>query len=164
MLTLKNLKIAKNLSQETLAYTADVYWEGRLIGHIRNDGGGGMSIMWPGNGRRVEDLKAATDFATAQVQDLGEGYGKVPFTHLEDYVDQLAGEQGDRQDAKRWLSRTMKTKVAIVADGKVRTLNASWDKEEASVRAYLSKNHPDAVILNAIPVEDAVSHYLATAA
>lgn len=38
---LKKLKIAEHLSEETTAYTADVYIDGKCIGYAKNDGQGG---------------------------------------------------------------------------------------------------------------------------
>ena len=40
-LELKNLKIAKHLSDDSLAFTATLYVDGRRCAHIKNDGNGG---------------------------------------------------------------------------------------------------------------------------
>jgi len=162
MLTLKNLKVAKNLTRETLAYTADVYWEGRRLGMIENDGHGGMSHLRAYDAKR-EDLQAATTFAQSQQYDLGPEYGGPKnYSHLEDFIDDVAGKEGDRQDAKRWLSRALKAKVVFIAGKSVYTLKAIWTGREEAIRSALAKNHGDVVILNALPFEEAVDRYLAS--
>ena len=45
MISFKRLKFTQSQSRETLAYTADVFWQGRPIGSVRNDGSGDMTIL-----------------------------------------------------------------------------------------------------------------------
>lgn len=163
MITLKKLKIATSLTQETLAYTADVYWDGRFLGHIRNDGGGGFSIFHFDQKSTKQDREASVAFAKAQKQDLGEGYGIVPFDHIEDYVDHLACEEGDRQAARRWLSRTLKIKIAFFADGKIYTCNGKWAGNEAAIEQQIKARHPGAIVLNGLPEDKAIATYLSAA-
>lgn len=47
-LTLKNVKIAKHMSEETIAFTAAVYWDGKKIGDAKNDGHGGPNDIYMG--------------------------------------------------------------------------------------------------------------------
>ena len=42
---LKNVKHSASLSQETEAYTASVYLDGKKVGHVRNDGNGGPDFV-----------------------------------------------------------------------------------------------------------------------
>lgn len=163
MITFKKLQIANSLSEETMAYTADVYWEGRPLGHIRNDGNGGFSLFHMTEKAEKADYQAALAFAKTQKQDLGEGYGMVPFDHLEDYIDHVAGEEGDRQSAGRWLVRTMKTKIVLLADGKIYTCKAKWEGDTARIEQQLKARHPGAVILNPLPKEEAIAKYLSAA-
>jgi hypothetical protein len=163
MITLKKLQIANSLSEETLAYTADVYWEGRSLGYIRNDGGGGFSIFHVSSKGTKADYEAAQAFAKTQTQDLGEGYGIVPFEHLEDYVDYVAGQEGDRQSARRWLARTMKSTIVLLADGKIYTCKAKWEGDTARIEQQLKARHPGAVILNPLSEEEAIAKYLSAA-
>lgn len=163
MITLKKLQIANSLSEETLAYTADVYWSGRLLGHIRNDGRGGFSLFHVSSKGTNADYQAASAFAKTQTQDLGEGYGIVPFDHLEDYVDHVAGQEGDRQSVRRWLSRTMKDKIVFFADGKIYTCKTKWAGDTARLEQQINARHPGAVILNPLPAEEAIARYLSAA-
>lgn len=163
-ITLKKLSISRSLSEETIAYTADVYWLGRLVGHIRNDGCGGCSSLHLANKGSHADLDAAQAFAKTQTQDLGEGFGIVPCDDLEDHVDWLVGEEMERQDAQRWLIRTMKTKTVVLSAGNIYTTGTPWKGDTARIESLIRAKHPDAVILNALPMEEALAHYLSVPA
>jgi hypothetical protein len=43
--TLKKIKVSESLSEETTAFTADVYIDGILVGHAKNDGQGGCTFI-----------------------------------------------------------------------------------------------------------------------
>ena len=45
-LTIKKMNVALNLSRETTAFTADIYYEGEKIGSAENDGNGGATNVW----------------------------------------------------------------------------------------------------------------------
>lgn len=44
---LKNIKVAKHLSQETTAFSADVYINNVKAAYCKNDGHGGATFYWP---------------------------------------------------------------------------------------------------------------------
>jgi hypothetical protein len=46
-ITLKNLKIAKFASEETLCFKATVYIDGKKAGEVSNDGHGAPNMYWP---------------------------------------------------------------------------------------------------------------------
>jgi uncharacterized protein (DUF2235 family) len=45
-LTIKKMNVALNLSRETTAFTADIYYEGEKVGSAENDGNGGATNVW----------------------------------------------------------------------------------------------------------------------
>ncbi len=60
-ITLKSLKHAAYLSEETNAFTATVYFDGKRIGHGRNDGHGGCTDVLPSTPAERERFNAARD-------------------------------------------------------------------------------------------------------
>ena len=60
-ITLKSLKHAAYLSEETLAFTATVYFDGQRIGQGRNDGHGGCTDVDPSSAIERERFNAARD-------------------------------------------------------------------------------------------------------
>lgn len=59
-LQLKKLSLPRGMSQETLAFTADVWFDGKKIGAARNDGGGGSTTIYPAARGALEE---ATEWA-----------------------------------------------------------------------------------------------------
>ena len=44
---LKSIKFSEHLSEETNAFTANLYVDGKKIGYCRNDGRGGNTLVQP---------------------------------------------------------------------------------------------------------------------
>lgn len=75
-LQFRNVKTANHLSEETLAFTATLYFNGKPFAHCRNDGNGG-SNMYNGDPRRPdkdgnfwEALKAVEAVAIETIADF----------------------------------------------------------------------------------------------
>ena len=124
-ITLKNLRVAQNLSEETLAFTATIYVDGKRAGDVSNRGNGG-SCIWAFNdralGQRVEEWAAALPAVPADV--AGE-YGPIPMD-LDLYVHGLAC----RMNRERILRRLCRTRtVGRMADdppGEIREWDAPY--------------------------------------
>ncbi len=56
---LKKVSHSPSLSEETNAFTADVYMNGVLLCHTRNDGHGGCNMDHPAKGRTMKDIDDA---------------------------------------------------------------------------------------------------------
>lgn len=75
-LTLKSLKIARNLSEETLAFTATVYLDGTRIGQVGNRGHGGCHEQpWPKKGTKA--AKVWADFRTTVKETVPDMFEPV---------------------------------------------------------------------------------------
>lgn len=55
-ITVKNVKIAEFMSEETLCFTATVYQDGKRIGEAKNDGHGGCTFVYLDNPREYENV------------------------------------------------------------------------------------------------------------
>ena len=71
-ITLKKVRIAKNLSEETLAYTADIYFDGEKVAYARNDGCGGETLINPFQ-NTFTAMKRADEFACSLPADTSHG-------------------------------------------------------------------------------------------
>ena len=58
-LTLKSFKHAAFLSEETNAFSATVYFDGKRVGHAKNEGHGGSTDIFASKGAERERLTAA---------------------------------------------------------------------------------------------------------
>lgn len=158
MLTFQRFHTSARLSQETTAFDADVCWDGRLIGHARNDGGGGMAIFHRTEKATPADLAAAQAFAKDFVVDLGDGATSQCHC-LEDYLDHLAGERALQDTQRAWLKRTMKAKTVYVFGHEVYAIKLPFAGNEARIRDNLAQKLPGAVVLNALPAAESEAKY-----
>ena len=141
---LKNVKIAANMSQETIAFTASVWVNGRQAGSASNQGCGGhtMGHLAPEVDRLVTDYCASLPPRT---------YTDIPGREfpirVDDFIDTLLNEHQDRQWAKRQCRN--KTLFRLHGDDldSYRTVNRSYSPQ---VKDFLVGKYGDQieVILN----------------
>ena len=63
-LSLKNLKFHADMSEETPCFSADLYENGKLLGHVKNSGRGGCNSIYPADGLTYKDVEHVTDIDT----------------------------------------------------------------------------------------------------
>ena len=91
---LKNIKIAEHLSEETTAFTADIFVNGKKVGYARNDGRGGCTDYnrYPGDGN-MEVIKQAEEFCKTLPQKVyppmfGQPELRIDM-NLEEFIDDI---------------------------------------------------------------------------
>ncbi len=97
-ITLKNVKFYEALSEETNAFTADVYLDGKKFGYAKNSGQGGCTFInqYPEKSKQFKEAEAYAETLEPIVYE----FGTYP-TKLEDVVDGLFEE---------WLTAKEKVK------------------------------------------------------
>lgn len=101
MIELKNVKIAKHLSEETTAFTASVWLDGRRVGTTRNDGRGGPNELQVGE-RHNDVVDACVDHPEA----AGIAEDRA--------VDVVIGALVEAVIQTRYLKRRCRTKTLVV--------------------------------------------------
>lgn len=85
---LKKLKVHNDMSEETTCFSAEVYIDGKHVGHAKNDGRGGCTFIHPEQGMRPT-LEAAEAWAKT-LPNLPSEYSPdgLPM-HFDFYIDML---------------------------------------------------------------------------
>jgi len=86
---LKKIKVAEHLSEETTAFTADVYVDGKCVGYAKNNGQGGETYVYCNGGFDSPNRKAIDEaevWAKAQPDYNQYGFNNIPMT-LDFYID-----------------------------------------------------------------------------
>jgi hypothetical protein len=111
-LELRNVKIARNLSEETLAYTATVYVDGKRAVDVSNNGHGGCDMQYRAKGGE-HTVEAINDWCKANLPALKSKY--FP-DGLEQDLELWCHEEAERQD----LHKTIRGKLGrfIVINGR----------------------------------------------
>lgn len=154
-LSLKKVQYSASLSEETSAFTADVYFDGKRLAHASNRGCGGPTDIDAYEGQR-QRLQEAEDYAKT-FPHVGTVYGE-PYDFgmhsVESIVDDLLADYLTAKDLKRLLKKT----VGIVGT-KVLQMKAPYSDRAAQA---FRLQHPDVVLLNELPFEEALKAYKAT--
>jgi hypothetical protein len=157
MIEIRNLKVAKFASEETTCFQARVYFGGKLIGVASNEGHGGPTCVHATVGYDDKAYHAANAWAAKQAK------GETFDGHLVDLIDDLVDEQILRKDVISTLKRSFKKKV-IFLNKAGELMNCGprkgWALDIDQLIRSVALRHPEAVILNSLPFDQAVERYI----
>lgn len=162
-ITIANLKVASSLSEETTAYSADIYFDGKKVGYARNDGRGGMTFCQPYQGT-ADKLREAEAFAGTLPILKSDGTqntdhnGDPAWCGIDDVVDDLAEQQDLVKRVSAALKRKLKGKTVFRHGGQQWVMKRPFD---AGAKAQVDSQYPGAVILNEMPFEQLLAEELA---
>lgn len=162
-LELKNIKFLASLSEETPAYTATLYVDGKKLCDVSNHGHGGCDEIHPHNAwdayKRVDEWVAANHEA-----DYYEHNGeKLEIkASLEGWCHTEVFAQGDKKNFASKLSRS----VMYVKPNDKNVYGASFPKgkDKAAVLAAYKAKYPTFTFLNGMPADEAFKLYQANVA
>ena len=102
---LKNVKFSESLSEETNAFTADVFIDGKKCGYVRNDGCGGCTNVQAYSDPGLYGImQMAENFLRTQ-PDINIGTEAKPFmvkSNFENVVDQLFEQWLTKKETKKF--------------------------------------------------------------
>ncbi len=105
-LQLKNVHFSERLSQETNAFAADVYFEGKKFGAAENDGHGGCTFIQPyPDSRELYNTAAKYAKSLPNIEtNLTHGIDGKPYSiesDLEAQVDDLFGKWLEKKEIQK---------------------------------------------------------------
>lgn len=143
-LTLRSIKIAKHLSEETTAFTATVYIDGKKAGFARNDGRGGSNFVdWTDYGLAAE-YKAWLEKETMPRQDPNDPE-KIWLVEPQYRLDLLISEALDAHEEQQWFKTKCRKKTVFrlttdEGEDSWRIVNAPFSP---AVKAWLTTRYGD---------------------
>ena len=155
-ITLKNIKHAAFASQETYCYSATVYFDGKKVGEVENDGHGGC------------DYEHITDKAQwSKMQDYIKTLPRIPYGFaegdfaptLEIICHDLVSQWLSAKDLKRLLSKRV-----VYKDKLGRTMQTNCAPNKDVLARWIREVQDEAttnVVLNTMPFEKALELYAA---
>lgn len=160
---LKKLKLYPALSEETQAYSAAIFLDGRHIADVHNDGHGAADNVMPKAPFTYDQLLALEKRIAAEHPPLKSSITgeDLPYT-----LEMLCGDLIHRAGVERRLARAMKSKIVAIIDGGLSEFSFKGVKAPSpALRAQLTpailRKHPTAKLLNTLPLEEAVDAVLA---
>lgn len=130
------------LSEETEAFNAEIYIDGVKRGDVKNDGHGGMNMIYPHTLEREIDEYAKTLPPDPPLPGY-ESIGAIPWT-----ADYLISHILEEHLLKKELEKRLKKNTLFVKDGKCYAMKAPARPREAVAH-----------ILNDLPIDEAIKLY-----
>lgn len=154
-ITLKAIKHSEFASEETHCYEASVYFDGKRVGKVGNDGHGGC------------DHEMVTDRdGWSAMQDFIKTLPAVEFHGMElpQDLEMICGELVNEHLASKDLKRSMSKKAVFLIGDEVYTLGyRGGRKPDANLFEQVKKQYPSAVVLNEMDFAEALSKYRSAA-
>lgn len=153
---LKKIKICHNLSEESTAYTADLYINGHKAAAAKNDGHGGCDLYQPYDAKGRDLVREAEAHFSQTTASLSDG---TTFPgNLETEVARLL----DEHETKQNLRRELRKGIVCLEKGEILLYQFRCSQPKpgtpewrAAVQKILAK-HPGSVVLNDLPIDEAV--------
>lgn len=161
VIELRKISHHKRLSEETPAYTAQLWVDGVHFADVSNHGTGGCDDQRPMNGKTDDDLRALNERIKAtypkQVYDFGDGQKGEYETELELLCHLALG----RADLEKMIRRDLSKKVMFVnpKDGKLYGVKVLNPGNKGDVATLIKKRHGVARVVNEMTMDEAVAIY-----
>ncbi len=140
---IRNLKIASSLSQETTAYTADIYVDGIKTFAAMNQGCGGCDFYRPYPTAKVSEKEVNAWLAANRPEIAGSFDGELAHV-IGEMLDKAEQEKENRR-IRNAYARILSRSVAALRNGSLVTFKAP--PTPANLAAIRSR-HPALVVLN----------------
>lgn len=110
---LRNIKVAENMSEETTAFTANLYINNKKIAFVRNEGRGGNTNYLPYRSEDVGSLRQAEEYCKAlpsavYPDTLIAGKPLTVAMNLENYIDDLLYKHLQRKNTEKFHRKIKK--------------------------------------------------------
>jgi hypothetical protein len=159
---LKKIKLLKSLSEETPAYTADLYVDGKLLGHVSNHGQGGCDEFHGPKGMAYNVAQQEYDRVNAIVKAGPRLKSEYFADGLENDLEIICHEQVWEEDFVKTVKRDLAGKVMFTkTDGKLYSIKSKGAEQRQLIDRVLKTKADVKMILNDLPLHEAVAVYKA---
>lgn len=157
---LRKITYSKALSEETSAYSADLYLDGALLAHVSNHGTGGCDSQHPAKGRTYAEIKALNDEikSTYPSKDTGMVLNGKPFI-MEQDLETVCGDLLNDHLVAKDLKRTLSSKIVFQKPDGIYTVKKQKGADEAKLIAHVKTKNGIDRTLNEMPFEEALAIY-----
>lgn len=116
---IRNIKIASNLSEETIAFTADVFVNGEKTAYAKNDGQGGCTHYSAYENKRtlLAEAEAYVKSLPSQKEMLG-GEEIIIESNLEGFIDDVIYAKDNEREQKKFEKKIQKACETDIVWGK----------------------------------------------
>ncbi len=132
-INLKSLKYSASLSEETLAFTATVYVDGKRVGDCVSRGHGGPIDFHIGHELELELIKQFQDDDTTD-------------DSFESHVFGLVCDELEARDMKRWTKKAVLFRLEGDEEGVFRTVKFKVETQRVKAHKFIVDKYGDKII------------------
>ncbi len=166
LIELRSIDLHVGLSEETPAYTAKVYVDGKHFADVSNRGHGGCDMVYPplGGSHAAPASQACfrSNLAKLEVR-IKATYPRHDYDHGPDFrgymkesLEGLCHTQVWESVEKRNLKSRLSRKIIMIEDGKIYAIKGKRTPERV---VAVAKQYPNATILNSVKFDVAFDLY-----
>lgn len=141
---LKSLRIYDRMSDETTAFTASLYINGKGVGTAKNDGQGGCTFYHADHPDFFPIIEEAEAYCESLPPTVYDSFS-IPM-NLENYIDDLVMKAAEEKELKRF-KKAMEThqKTAILIGTETEYKQIFWSKKGSKAKIPLAEilSRPD---------------------
>lgn len=161
-LELKKIKVNQAFSRETFCFTAELWFNDKKVGLLENDGKGGADALYPaGEGAphriALQDALLQIDAEFAKKPKIFGEWDKAKEYPMDYTLETWAAEQVDLEIKRKTLRNLLKKKVLFRNYSGLFTCNVPKGATIEQAIGFVSKKHPDAIILNRLVEDEALA-------
>ena len=173
---LKNFKHSEFMSQETHAFEATVWVDGKRAFTAENDGHGGADFYLPVKGQTRSDMtKIHQQIRDHHLEKVFNDMNKTYFRNCPDEDNEWVKNLSDEAIVeiviadlitKKLMTKTLKQRfrknvLILEEDGSISLLGFKGKPKIEPIHiAVVEDQHPDAIIMNTLPLDKAVDIYM----
>ncbi|MET6999385.1 hypothetical protein [Chitinophaga defluvii] len=113
---LRKIYISRQFSEETVAFTANLWIDGRKVGYASNDGKGGCTNYEPDHPDDRDTLRAAEEYCKTLPPWKLDDTTSIPM-NLEHFIDRKIDEYANMEERKRFQRKMEKSMAAHIVFG-----------------------------------------------
>ena len=163
-LELKAIKHSKFASEETNCYQANLYYEGKPLSVVSNDGRGGCDYVY-----KHKNCKLSSEDYRATVKHIEKTLETVEIKYPSDWgiagsyklnLEGWCSDQVTKFLQARDLKNLLNKSIVFMEDCKFYIVKWKWS---VGAENELKKKEPKARVLNSMPFDEALQLYIGTA-
>jgi hypothetical protein len=113
---LKKIKVAEHMSEETTAFTAELFVDGKNIGYVKNDGRGGCTDYYSNPDEKSRKALQAAEAYCLTLPEVDYGAFKHKM-NLETFIDELLEKHLKEKDQIKLTKKMVNTIMWGVPNG-----------------------------------------------
>jgi hypothetical protein len=157
---LKRISHSERLSEETNAYAADLWVDGKLLAHVKNDGHGGCDMTYPAKGRTAAEIDALDKRLKAEGPKRTAQLTETETFEIECDIESICSELlADHLIAKD-VKRSLKSRVMWVNEkGELMQSKKLKPEQMVPALAAFKQKYPAFSFVNEMPLDKQIEAF-----